>query len=214
MSHFILWFVKLTGFIPGLFYFRKRIIYVNKDKQKRKIKGKAILVSNHTSVYDFALYMYVFLFRDIRVLSAKILYRKNKIFSWFLDKIGCIKVDRYSYDFNFLSKCLYHLGKNRVIEIYPEGRLARSGEERPLEFKPSFVYLALESGAPIIPLYTSGNYGKGKTKVVIGEPIDLKALYNKDLDEKENINYLCNYVRDVIISLGDKVNEERGEKDK
>ena len=87
-----------------------------------------------------------------------------------------------------------------------------------LEFKQSFVSLALESGAPIIPTYTDGLYGKkGPASVIIGEPINLHELYDNDLDEKENIEFLCNYVRDYIKGLGDKlhgIKEEKKQKSK
>ena len=72
MSKLVLWFVKLTGFIPQIFYFRKKVYYVNKKVTSRKIKGSAILVSNHKRLFDFALYMYLFLGRDIYTVIVNI----------------------------------------------------------------------------------------------------------------------------------------------
>ena len=65
MNKIVLWFVKITGVIPQIFYFRKKVYYVNKQKSSRKIKGSAIIISNHKSVFDFALYMFVFPFSDV-----------------------------------------------------------------------------------------------------------------------------------------------------
>ena len=100
------------------------------------------------------------------------------------------------------------LQKGEVGLVFPEARVPKD-EERGhlLEFKPSYVYMALESGAPIIPIYTNGMYGKMKrkyhdrTKVVIGKPIDVASLYKDNLDEKENINNINNYVKQNIEDL-------------
>lgn len=209
MNKLILWFVKITGYIPHLFYFKKKVYYVNKSKSSRKIKGSAILISNHKSVFDFALYMYVFMFRDMYTLIGEVMFEKGKLFGWFLKKIGGIKVERQNYDFDFINKALEKLEKGKVIEIYPEARLPLAHEKNILPFKPSFVYLALESGAPIIPVYTNGEYNtKKRTKVLIGEQIYLRELYDDSKSEKENIDFLCNYVKDYIERLEVMINEK------
>ena len=213
MNKIVLWFVKLTGWIPHLFYFKKKIIYVNKKCQSRKIKGSALIISNHKSIYDVALYMYVFLQRDIHMLVGEVMYKKNKLFSWFLNKIGGIKVDRDSYNFNFLNTSVNLLNKGKVLEIYPESRLPKKDEIEMLPFKPSFIYIALESGAPIIPVYTDGNYNKKcGCKVVIGEKINLRDLYNESLSENENIDLLCKYVENYIKELEKYTHEEKQQK--
>lgn len=209
MNKLILWFVKITGYIPHLIYFKKKVYYVNKSNSSRKIKGSAIIVSNHKSVFDFALYMYVFMFRDIYTLVGEVMFKKGKLFSWFLTKLGAIKVERQSYDFDFVNKALKKLEKGKVVEIYPEARIPEKNENDLLTFKPSFIYLALESGSPIIPVYTNGQYNtKKRTKVLIGEKIYLRELYDESKSEKENIDYLCNYVRNYIKELEVKLNEK------
>ena len=90
MNKIVLWFVKITGFIPQIFYFRKKVYYVNKKTQSRRIKGKAIIVSNHKRLFDFVLLMYLFLGRDIYTIIGEQMNRKNKLFPWFLNKIGGI----------------------------------------------------------------------------------------------------------------------------
>lgn len=213
MNKLVLWFVKITGYIPHLFYFKKKVYYVNKQKSSRKIKGSAIIISNHKSVFDFALYMFVFPFRDIYTLIGEVMFEKGKLFGWFLRKLGGIKVERQNYDFDFINKALEKLEKGKVLEIYPESRLPLKHEKNILPFKPSFVYLALESNAPIIPVYTNGEYNtKKRTKVLIGEKIYLRELYDDSKSEKENIDYLCNYVRDYIERLEGIINEETNQK--
>ncbi len=209
MCKLVLWFVKLTGLIPQIFYFRKKVYYVNKNFSNRRIKGSAIIVSNHKRLFDFALYMYLFFFRDIYTVVGEVMFNKGKLFGWFLKKIGCIKVERESADFSFLNKCISLLNKGKVIEIYPEARLPLKEETTLNEFKPSFVYLALESNSPIIPVYTNGSYAKKtRTKVIIGEKIYASDLYDDNKSEKENIDYICNYVKDYISNLEKIINEK------
>ena len=88
------------------------------------------------------------------------------------------------------------------------------GEERPLAFKPSYVYLALESGAPIVPIYNNGKlFSKSRNRVVIGAPIDVSLLYDDSLSEKENIDTINQYVRSKIIELSQGL-EEPSEEEK
>ena len=47
-SYFFYDFVKITAAIPGLIWFRPKRIYVN-ENAKKKIKGGALLISNHSS---------------------------------------------------------------------------------------------------------------------------------------------------------------------
>jgi len=211
MYKIVQWFIKITGYIPSLFYFKKKIYYENRKKQGRIIKGGAIVISNHTSIYDFALYMFTFPLNNLRPLTGEALYQKNKVFSWFLNALGAIKVERADYDFSFMSKAKKYIEKGQKILIFPEGRLPKEGEGF-LEFKPSFVYMALETKVPIIPVYTNGSYKKKeRARVIVGEPLYLYELYDNSKSEKENIDLLSNHARNYIIRLGMKLDEKREE---
>ena len=182
--------------------------------QSRRIKGKAIIVSNHTSVYDFAVMLFTFPFRTLRYLMAEILFDRKGL-AGFLRAMGGVMVNRESYDFAFLDKCKDILDKKGVVGIFPEGRLAKEGEERPLPFAPSAVYLALISGAPIIPVYTDGSYFKKKrAHVIIGKPIDVLSLVDESLSEKENIEKINGILRQRIIELGNELQRQCNKKEK
>ncbi len=200
---FFQWIFKVTAFIPQLFLINPKVYYEDKAVQSRKIKGKAIVASNHHTVLDVAVMTYVFWGRTLRCLMAEILYKKNFFMTLFVKCFGGIKVDRDAHDFSFISRSKKVLDKGGVIEIYPESRLARPNEQKPLPFKPSVIYLALESDAPIIPVYHNGNhFKKGKCKVVIGKPFYVKEYYDEQKSEKENIDFICNALREKIINLG------------
>lgn len=202
MIFFFNWFVKITGWIPQLLLFRIKVHYEDKTVQNKRIRGKAIVVANHNHIMDFAIMLFVFWRRTLRCATAEIMYRKNFLLTLFIKALGCVRVERNEHNFSFLTKLEKVLDKGGVVEIYPEARLPEAHEARPLEFKPSYVYLALESGAPIIPVYSTSNFFSKKRKhVIIGKAIRVQELYDNTLSEKENINNINIFVRSKIIEL-------------
>lgn len=207
-------FVKITSWPIQFCCFRTKIHYEDKKSQSRRIKGPAIIVSNHTSVYDYAVMLFVFRFRYLRYLMAELLFRKKGL-SGFLKAMGGIKVDRDNLDFSFISKSLDTLEKGGVVGIFPEGRLPKEGETRPLEFKPSAAYLGYLSEVPIIPVYTNGSYFKRKrAQVIIGKKIIVKDLIDENYSEKENIERLNEILRQKVIELEDELNKRANQKRK
>lgn len=205
-------FVKITAWLIYFICFRTKIYYENKDSQSRKIKGSAIIISNHTSVYDFALLLFLFPFRTIRCLMAELLFNRKGL-GLFLKLMGGVKVDRDAYNFSFLSKSLDILQKNGVVAVFPESRLPKENEQRPLEFKPSATYIAIKSGAPIIPIYTNGSYfNKKRARVIVGAPIDINQLYDDNITEKENVDKITIKLREKVIELGKQLEEKTKEK--
>lgn len=211
MSRFVCWFVKITAWLPQLVVFRTKIHYKNKSAQGRSIKGAAIVISNHTSVYDFAALMFTFYMRNLRCLMAEVLFNKNPLFGWFLKALGGIRIERDIYNFSFVSKSCDILSKGGVVEIFPEARLPLKGESRPLPFKPSAAYIALLSGAPVIPVYTTGSYFcKARNHIMIGERIDTSEIIDPKLSERENIERLTEHFRNTIMELQNELEKEIG----
>lgn len=204
--------VKVTAYPIELVVFRTKIHYEDKSVQGRKIKGPAIIVSNHTSVYDFAQMMQVFFGRHLHCLMADILYR-NRPMRWLLKELDGIKISREGKSFSFVEKSVDILKNGGVIEIYPEARIPEPNEVTPLEFKPSAAYIAILSGAPIIPVYTDGNYfGKGRANVMIGKPINPSDIIDPSLEMSKNIETLTNYIRNKVIGLRDETNSKKEQK--
>ena len=212
MNKIVLWFTKITGLPIQYFYYRKKIYSINNDKKARRIKGGALIVCNHTALRDFPLVMYTFFGRDLRTLTAEVVYNKGKLMSWFVNSLGCIRVDRDSFNFNFTSKMIDVLKKGKVGLVFPESRIPDPGETNDfLEFKPSYVYMALEADVPVIPVYLNGIYGKKNkemgdvSKVMIGEAINLKELLDSNKTDKENLDYINNYVREYMKKLKEEL---------
>ncbi|MBO5789494.1 MAG: 1-acyl-sn-glycerol-3-phosphate acyltransferase, partial [Clostridia bacterium] len=158
MIHIFHIFVKVTGWLPQKIVFRTKIFYQNKKVQGRKIKGPAILVSNHTTLFDFAIFMFVFLCRTLRYQMAELLFR-GKFMGIFVRCLGGIYVDRDAHDYDCLLTSERILKKGGVVGVFPEGRIPTPKDViRPLPFHPGVVQLALMTGVPIIPLFTNGCY--------------------------------------------------------
>lgn len=201
-------FVKITAYPVQKAVFRTKVYYEDKRVQRRHIKGKAIVISNHTSVWDYAIYLFVFFTRTFRCQMAEVLFEKQPL-GLFLKMMGGIFVNRNAFDFGFVSKSQEILDKGGVVGIFPESRLPLKNEKRPLEFKPSAAYLALLSGAPVIPVFTNGKYFSWqRARVIIGTPIDAQALTDSKLSEKENLAAVTKALRDKIIDLERQLNEQ------
>lgn len=205
------WFVRITGVFMYLFCFRTKVIYEDKNVQSLKIKGKAIVASNHNSVMDVAAMLFVLWRRIPRTLVAEVMYTKNPFLSFLLKALGCIKVNREAHDLSFMDKCSKILEKGGLVEVYPESRLPLKGEETPLPFKPSTVYMALESGAPIIPIYNEGKYySKTTNRMMVGKPFYAREYYDDNLSECENAEIITKKLRERIIELKNELGKQTG----
>ena len=206
------WFTKITAWPVQKLCFRTRVHYVNKAVQNRRIHGPAIIVSNHTSVYDYAVLLFVFYSRTLRYQMAEILFRRPFL-GPLLKQLGGIYVDRDSRNFDFLRVSEEILNKGGVVGVFPESRLPDPGEERPLPFKSSVTFLALSAQVPVIPVYTNGSYfQKKRAEVIIGEPIDVASLLDPALDDKANLGLVTEKLRQQIIRLGEVLHERIDEK--
>ena len=123
MSKLILWFVKITGWLPALLYFKKKVKYVSGKKDK--YNGKLLIISNHKTLLDYALYMYIFPTKTLRTLTAEVIYNKGKLMAWFIEKLGCIRVNRDNYDFSFLEETIEVLNDNGTVLMFPEAKLPK-----------------------------------------------------------------------------------------
>ncbi len=201
-------FVKVTGIVPYLVLMRPKIYYEDKSVQSRKIQGKAIVMPDHHEIWDVATMMHAFPFRNLRCIISELIC-SNKAISLFVKGMGFIITDRANMDFSFLTKAEKVLKENGVIELYPEGRLPKEDEETPLPFKPSIAYLALNTGAPIIPVVSNGSFAKKeRMRVLIGTPIDVRELYDDALNERENIENITNILRNKIKELKNELERQ------
>ena len=208
MNKFVIGFVKVTGWLPYFFASRTKIYYQDKKIQSRKIKGPAIIISNHKSICDFATIMYTFSKRILRCVIADIVSKKSKASIRFMKQMGTIPINRETKDTTFVNECLQILKDGGIIEIFPEGRLHKKGEENVelLPFSHIASFLSYNSGVKIIPVYITGKYGKKeRNRRVIGKPIYVKNIINKQLSKKTNINNITKHLEKTVLELKNEI---------
>ena len=157
--------------------------------------GAVIVVGNHLSVADaFVLTAAVARRRRrIRMLGTAGLFRAP-VLGPLLRAVGYVPVDRRSADpAAALAPALAALQDGQCVGLYPEGAITRHPDHWPARGKTGVVRLALDSGAPVVPLAQWGTHqfvGQEGTRwkallspltrprvdVRLGAPLDLRAL--------------------------------------
>ncbi|MBQ3266087.1 MAG: 1-acyl-sn-glycerol-3-phosphate acyltransferase [Ruminococcus sp.] len=170
------------------------------------------MISNHTSVFDYPVTIFVFWTRTLRFQMSELVMNKP-VLGVLLRMLGGIFVDRTTHDYGYMAKSERILDKGGVVGICPEGRIPLKGEERPLPFKSGAAYLALTTDTTIIPMFTNGSYFnlKKRARVMIGMPIIPSQVADPSLSDKENIEKLNRVMREKIISLGQMLHERTKE---
>jgi 1-acyl-sn-glycerol-3-phosphate acyltransferase len=115
--------------------------------------GPAIIAPNHFSSMDH-FFCGVFLRRRVSFMAKSQLFRG--VLSWILRHGGAFPVQRGRRDERAIATALAVLARGGVVVIYPEGGRSRSGQigERA---RRGVGRLALESGAPVIPVAIHGS---------------------------------------------------------
>lgn len=205
------WFTKITAWPIQRMIFRTITYCEDRSVQSRRIRGRGIIVSNHTAVFDYAAFLFVFFSRTIRTQMAEVLFEK-KLLGWFLNRLGGIQVNRNTHEMSCMAKSEAVLKKGGVVLIFPEGRLARPGEDKPLPFKDGAAFLALSTDTPVIPVYTDGNYfTSGHAHVMIGKPMNLVDYIGDEPDTAEAVRKATEVIRQRVIELGGLLNERIAE---
>jgi 1-acyl-sn-glycerol-3-phosphate acyltransferase len=109
-------------------------------------EGPALIVCDHTSLGD-PLVLLATAGRPVRFLMAEEIYSQRHI-RWAFQALRCIPVQRGKRDIRAIRTMLDGLAAQEVIGLFPEGGLDR---HRLDEGHPGIGYLAIKSGAPVIP---------------------------------------------------------------
>jgi 1-acyl-sn-glycerol-3-phosphate acyltransferase len=122
--------------------------------------GGALLVCNHVSGLD-PLLMIAACKRPLRFLIAREEYERFGL-HWLLKKVGCIPVDRKGCPEQALREALRVLQQGEVVALFPHGHIHLDSDP-PRRLKGGVIWLAQQTGTPIIPMRLTGVRGEGKT---------------------------------------------------
>lgn len=159
-----------------LLFFRPMII----GKENLYMRGKAIFVCNHVSMWDPVLIALVSP-RLVHFMAKSELF-KNPIGNLFFRAFLAFPVNRKQSDMASLKNAMRLLDHGKIFGIFPEGKRTITDDMDDLEKGAAF--LAIRSGSPIVPMYLKRRtYEEMRLVMAVGEPIlvgDLVATTPKN----------------------------------
>jgi 1-acyl-sn-glycerol-3-phosphate acyltransferase len=126
-------------------------------------QGPVIVAANHTGVIDGPL-LAIFGPRPVHALTKEEMFRGR--LGALLRASGQVELDRYSTKLRAIHTCLQVLEHGGAVGIFPEGNRGAGDLTR---FRNGAAYLALVTGAPIVPLMMFGTRPAGGGKDALPE---------------------------------------------
>src|ERR671933_170327 len=139
-------------------------------------EGPVILASNHRSFLD-PFVIAVMVRRPIYFVAKKELFLFRPVVSWMLSALGAFRIDRGASDQEAMATARAILERGEIVLMFPEGTRIRPGSlGLP---KRGVGRLALETGAPVVPVAVVGTEAvrKGwrirphKVRIRVGRPL-------------------------------------------
>lgn len=192
-------FVKWFGSWQCLLFYRINKKFDGKEA-KKKIKGGAILVSNHVGFSDPFVLQCTILYRRFHFLCMDELI-KNKFQGWiYKNMFLTTPISRTKPSFATIKYCSSLAEEGNLVCLFPEGHI-NTDLSTVDSFKGGAVLMAYRANVPIIPIY----HQKRKTiwnmtRMVIGKPIDVREMVGGALTQ-DKINSVCAYLHEYEESL-------------
>ena len=185
-------------------------------------KGPAIIISNHTSYYDWSVLSAVYNKKYLVFLGARELLNRP-IVSWLMKLNILIYVDREHPGFSYFREVVRRLKQGHIVVIYPEGKRSNSGKM--IQPKTGFVKLAMIADAPIIPIGMKGTYDIlpphkkiprfRKCEIYVDKPIFInrKNPLFKDIFSKEHDDHNLSEhgLAEIAVRIMDRIAKMTGQ---
>jgi 1-acyl-sn-glycerol-3-phosphate acyltransferase len=154
--------------------------------------GPLILAPNHASFMDH-FFAGAFVRRRIQFMAKSQLFT-NPIATWIFNHGGVFPVRRGSQDDEAFISAYKILERGGAIGMYCEGGRSRNGQLA-ADAKPGIGRLALESGAPVVPVAILGSYQVRNWKrlqfprvtVQYGEPIRWERVEGSTREQQQEV---------------------------
>jgi glycerol-3-phosphate dehydrogenase (NAD(P)+) len=134
--------------------------------------GPVILAANHRSFFD-PFVIGTMTRRPIYYVAKQELFTYNRLLSWLLNALGAFPVARGAGDQETIETAKIILARGEIVLMFPEGTRTRPGAlGRP---KRGVGRLALESGAPVVPIAIIGTEDIRKSWRIRPRKVRLRA---------------------------------------
>ena len=169
--------------------------------------GPVILAANHFSNYDHFL-AGVWLRRRIRFVAKSQMFKQNPVLDYIYSRGGVFPVRRGHADTEAFATMHAIVDRGGGLMIYCEGGRSRSGELG--EPRPGIGRIALETGAPVVPVALSGSQGiRGWKKLAFpqitiryGEPVSFPVVEAPTREQQmECAEEIFSHVREMFEEL-------------
>jgi 1-acyl-sn-glycerol-3-phosphate acyltransferase len=169
--------------------------------------GPVILAPNHASFMDH-FFMAAFIRRRVQFMAKSQLFTPGPP-SWIFSHGGVFPVRRGRHDEEaFITACKV-LERGGAIGMYCEGGRSRTGQVA-TEAKPGLGRLALESGAPVVPVAILGSHQVRNWKrlqfprvtVSYGQPFKFPVVEDPSRDQQQEVaDYILARIRGMHAEL-------------
>jgi 1-acyl-sn-glycerol-3-phosphate acyltransferase len=154
--------------------------------------GPVILAPNHASFVDH-FFAAAFIRRRIQFMGKSQLF-KPRVAQWIFSHGGVFPVRRGYHDEEAFVTAFHVLGRGGAIIMYCEGGRSRTGKIGD-QARPGIGRLALESGAPVVPVailgsYQVRNWRRGRLpRVTIryGEPLRFERVKESTREQQQEV---------------------------
>lgn len=196
---FFRWAAIISAYPLQWLFFKRKTFYEDKSAQSLRIKGGALVISNHFSAWDFVLNLFAVLPRKLHIVSSEHPYR-NRFLAWGMRFFGGIQADRTTKSMRFIDDSVTILERGGLVQIFPEGRNTDDGEVG--EFRPTYLMIACRAGVPIVPIVTDGQYGFFKrTHILVGRAIDIRELCPSDRPTREELMVVNEVIHAKVVEM-------------
>ena len=149
VNRFVLLVVRVALTTFFWIYFRMERI----GREHIPAQGPVILAANHRSFFD-PFVIGTMTRRPVYYVAKKELFGYSRVLSWLLNALGAFPVDRGHGDQETIETAKTILDRGEIVLMFPEGTRTRPGSlGRP---KRGVGRLALETGAPVVPIAVIG----------------------------------------------------------
>jgi 1-acyl-sn-glycerol-3-phosphate acyltransferase len=204
LKEFFRWLALITGWPMQLLLFKRKTYYEDPSEKNRRIRGGALIISNHHSVFDYMMNMFLFGGRRLDVVMIDRPYKRFKYFKYCMDCFGGICSNRDDMGMKFIDQSVEKIENGELVQIFPEAHIPK--DRKMTSFKHAYLMIALAADAPIIPVMVDGNYGIFKrAHVIIGKKINLSdysTVLNPSREEIARLNTIvegkCRELKDEL----------------